>query len=104
MTGGLAITGEGEHVGQLALGFHLLELCLQPFCYLLTGGAGERRTVVLVETALAVDAVEGAHLTIGRHQVDAKRDAKSATVNGAEDGRRINNCTHIGRKITKKSE
>ena len=33
---------------------------------------------------------------------DAKRDTQSAAVNGAEDGRRINNCTHIGRKFTKK--
>jgi hypothetical protein len=57
--------------------------------------------MVFVEAALAIDAVEGADLTVGRHEVDAERNAQTATVNGAEDGRWIDNCTHNGCKGTK---
>ena len=41
MTGGLAVACEGQHIRQLTLGSHRLELCLQSLSYLLTGGAGE---------------------------------------------------------------
>ena len=45
--------------------------------------------MVFIEATLAIDAVEGADLTVGRQQVDAQRDAKAAAVNRAEDGRWI---------------
>lgn len=45
--------------------------------------------MILVETAFAVDAVECAHLSIGRHEVDTQRDAEAAAMYGAENGRRI---------------
>ena len=56
--------------------------------------------MVFIEATLAIDAVEGADLTVGRQQVDAQRDAKAAAVNRTEDGRWIDNCTHNGCKVT----
>jgi hypothetical protein len=56
--------------------------------------------VRLVETALAIDTVETAHLTIGWQEIDAERNAQTTTVNWPEYGRWINNCTHNGCKIT----
>ena len=41
MTGGLAIAGKGEDIGQLTAGYHLLELGFELQGYLLTGGEGE---------------------------------------------------------------
>ena len=66
-----AIAGEGQHVWQLSVSLHLLELLFQLFSHCLPVGHGQGRTVVVVESALAVDAVEAAHLTVGRQQVDA---------------------------------
>jgi hypothetical protein len=56
--------------------------------------------VITIETTLAIDTVEGAYLAVGRQQVDAKRNAQSAAVYRAENGRWIDNCTHNGCKIT----
>ena len=41
VTGRLAIAGKGEHIGQLAGGYHLLEFGFELLGYLLTGGEGE---------------------------------------------------------------
>ena len=100
MTGGLAITGKGEHIGQLSISRHLLELGLELGGHLLSGGHGEGGAMVFVETTLAVDTVETAYLAVSRQQVDAKRDAQAAAVNGTENGRWIDNCTHNGCKGT----
>ena len=86
MTCRLAIAGKGEHVGHTALGLHLLQALLQGFGHFLSCGHRLLRTVRLVEAALAVDAVEGAHLAIGWQQVDAKRQAETAAMHRAEDG------------------
>ena len=56
--------------------------------------------MVFIETTLAIDAVERTDLAVGWQQVDAQRDAETAAVDGAEDRRWIDNCTHNGRKIT----
>jgi hypothetical protein len=56
--------------------------------------------MVFVEAALTIDAIERADLAVGRHEVDAEGNAQTATVNGAEDGRWIDNCTHNGCKGT----
>ena len=72
MAGGLSIAGKGQHVRQLPLGCHLLQLGLELEGYLLAGRHGQGRAVVFVEAALAVDAVETAHLAVSRQQVDAK--------------------------------
>ena len=56
--------------------------------------------MVFVESALAIDAVEGADLTVGRHEVDAERNAQSAAVYRTEDGRWIDDSTHNGCKGT----
>lgn len=48
--------------------------------------------VVFIKSAFAVNAVERAHLAIFWHEVDAQRDAESAAVNRAEDGRRVDNA------------
>jgi len=100
MTGRFAVACKGEDIGQLTVGHHLLEFGFQFLRHLLTGGEGERRTVVFIETTLAIDAVERTDLAVGWQQVDAQRDAETAAVDGAEDRRWIDNCTHNGRKIT----
>ena len=92
MTGRLAIAGKGEHIWQLAFGLHLTQFGLQCLRHLRKGGHGLRGTMILVESALAVDAVERAHLAISRQQVDAEGDAEAAAVNRPEDGRRVNDC------------
>ena len=56
--------------------------------------------MVLIEAAFTIDAVEGAYLAVGRQQVDAEGNAQATAVNRAEDGRRIDNCTHNGCKGT----
>jgi hypothetical protein len=58
--------------------------------------------VVSIETAFAINAVESAYLTIGRKEVDAERNAETATVNRPENGGRIDNGAHIGCKDSKK--
>jgi len=45
--------------------------------------------MVGVEAAFAIDAVEGAHFPVGRHEVDAERYAQTAAVHRAEDWRWI---------------
>ena len=70
MTGGLTIASKGQHVRQLTFGSHLLQLLFQLGGHLFACGEGQGRTVVFVETALAVDAVERTHLAVGRQQVD----------------------------------
>ena len=47
--------------------------------------------MVGIEAAFTVDAVERAHLAIGRQQVDAQRNAQSATMYRPENGRWIDN-------------
>ena len=94
MTGGLTVARKGQYIRQLSISHHRLQLGLQFLGHLLTGGEGQRRTVVLVEATLTIDTVERAHLAVGRQQVDAQRDAQPAAMHGAEDGRRIDNCTH----------
>ena len=101
VAGRLAIAGKGEYVGQLLVGNHLLQLLFQLLSYQLARRSGKGRAVVAIETALAVDAVETAHLAVGRLQVDAKRDAEATTMDRPEDGRWINDCTHSGCKSTK---
>ena len=71
VAGRLAVAGEGQHVGQLALCLHGLQLLFQFQCHLFSCREGQRRTMVFIEAALAVDAVEAAHLAIGRQEVDA---------------------------------
>ena len=72
MTGRLTVAGKGQHIGQLSLGTHLLQLLLK-FCgHLLAGRHRQGGAMVLVEAALAVDTVEAAHLAVGRQQVDTE--------------------------------
>ena len=100
MTGGLAITGKGQHIWQLTVGHHLLQLGLELLNHLLACWHGQGGAMVLVETTLAINAVETAYLTVGWQQVDTERNAQSATVNRPKNGRWIDNCTHNGCKIT----
>jgi len=58
--------------------------------------------VVGIETAFAIDAVEGADLSVGRKEIDAETDAETAAMDGPEDGRRIDNRAHIACKSSEK--
>ena len=60
MGGRFAVTGKGQHVGQLAVGLHLEQCLFQFLSYLLTGRPWQGGDVIMVETAFTVDAVEGA--------------------------------------------
>ena len=92
--GGLAVSCEGDHIGELALGCHLAQLCLERVeslgsCVvrLVAGALG-------VEAVLAVDAVERADFAAGGHHVDTEREAKATTANGPKDGAGIQKRRH----------
>ena len=57
--------------------------------------------MVGIETTLAIDAVEGAYLPVGRQEVDAQRDAEATAVNRAEYRRWIDDGTHNERQSYK---
>ena len=73
--GGLAVAREGDRVGQDAFGLHALELGAKGFAHGFTRGHPQLGTVLAVEAAFAVDAVEAAELAVGGQQVDAERNA-----------------------------
>ena len=75
MTGGLAIACKCQYIRQLLLLDHCLQFLFQFLCHLLTGGEGERRTVVFVKATFTIDTVEGTYFAVGRQQVDAQRNA-----------------------------
>ena len=92
--GGLAVACEGDHIGELALGCHLAQLCLECIEYhgsrvirLVAGALG-------VEAVFAVNAVERADFAAGRHHVDAERETKATAANGSKDGAGIQKCRH----------
>ena len=97
---GFTVAGKGEYVGVGAICFHVLQFGFEgsgyffPCRHLLLG------TVVSIETAFAIDAVEGADLSVGRKEIDAETDAETAAMDGPEDGRRIDNRAHIACKIS----
>lgn len=91
---GLAVACEGDHIGELALGCHLAQLCLERVEYhgscvvrLMTGALG-------VEAVFAVNAVERADFAAGRHHVDAERETKATAANGPKDGAGIQKRRH----------
>lgn len=84
--GGLAVAGKRDYIGELALGCHLAQLCLERVEYhgscvirLMAGALG-------VEAVFAVNAVERADFAAGRHHVDAERETKATAANGPKDG------------------
>ena len=84
--GGLAVACEGDHIGELALGCHLAQLCLERVEYhgscvvrLMAGALG-------VEAVLAVDAVKRTDLARCRHHVDTERKAQTAAAHRSKDG------------------
>ena len=92
--GGLAVACEGDHIGELAFGCHLAQLCLERVEYhgscvvrLMAGALG-------VEAVFAVNAVERADFAAGRHHVDAERETKATAANGPKDGAGIQKRRH----------
>ena len=71
VAGGLAVAGKGQHVGQLAIGYHLFQFDFEFGSHFFSSRQGQGGTVVFVETTFAIDAVEGTDLAVGRQQVDA---------------------------------
>ena len=72
MTGRFTVACKGEYIRQLTLCRHALQGLLQLGSHLFTCRTGQGRAMVGIEATLAIDAVEAAHLTVGRHEVDAK--------------------------------
>ena len=58
--------------------------------------------MVGIETAFAIDAVEGAYLTVGRKEIDAERNAEATAVDGPENGRWVDDRAHNGCKSSAK--
>lgn len=92
--GGLAVACEGYHIGELALGCHLAQLCLERVEYhgscvvrLMAGALG-------VEAVFAVNTVERADFAARRHHVDAERETKATAANGPKDGAGIQKRRH----------
>ena len=85
VTGGLTIAGKGEDIGQLTVGYHLLQFGFKLLRDFFPGGEGERRTVVFIETTFAIDTVERTDLAVGWQQVNAQRDAEAAAMDRTED-------------------
>ena len=92
--GGLAVAGKRDHIGELALGCHLAQLCLERVEY--HGGCVVRLMAgtLGVEAVFAVNAVERADFAAGRHHVDAERETKATAANGPKDGAGIQKRRH----------
>jgi hypothetical protein len=58
--------------------------------------------MVLVKATLTIDTIEGTNFTVGRQEIDAQREPQTTAMNRAENGRRIDNCTHNGGKGSEK--
>lgn len=89
---GFAVAGKSEYVGVWPVLLHEDQTCFEGGVHFFTGGQAMMGVVVLVVSALAVDAIEGAVLAVVGKQVDAQRYAETAAVDGAEDGGRIDYC------------
>lgn len=63
------VTGKSEDVRVYAFGMHLLEFLFQSFCHFLTCGTTLLWAEILIESTFTIDAVEGAYLSVGRHEV-----------------------------------
>ena len=81
---GLSVTGKGQHVGLGPIGLHSGKGGAQGVVDFLSGGSVMMRMVLAVTAALAVDAVKGAYLTVGGHQVNTQRYTQATAVNGSE--------------------
>ena len=68
----LSIAGESQHVRVYFLPQHLFQLRFQRLGNDFTGGMRGLRLMVIVEAAFTVNAVEGAYLSVCRHQVDTQ--------------------------------
>ena len=82
----LAVSAESDDVQRCRLGLHLLQPRLEHLAHLGACGQARRTGALGVVPGLAVQAVEGAHLTVVRHQVDAERHAEAAAVYRPEYG------------------
>ena len=92
--GGLAVACESDYIGELALGCHLAQLCLE--CIEHHGSCVIRFVAgaLGIETVFAVYAVERADFAAGRHHVDAERETKATAANGPKDGAGIQKRRH----------
>ena len=94
MGGRLPITGKGQHIGLGTILLHIFQTSFERIPNLLTGRELLMRTMVAIETTLAIDAIECTELAIGRQKIDAQRNAQTTTMHRAEYRRRIDNCCH----------
>ena len=82
--GGFTIASESDDIDITAFSHFFLEFCLEFLHHRIS--IGEMSSLmVLVPSALAVDAVEGAYLGILGQKVHAKADTQSATMDRTDD-------------------
>ena len=91
----LTVPSEGQHIWHDALLPQFLKLLLQAIDHLVGSRQRVLRAPLLVEAALAIDAVEAAHLPALGQEVDAQRDAQPAAVYRPEHRRIIDYGTHF---------
>ena len=81
---GLSVAGERYHVERLPFRLHVGEPGLEVGLHLFGRGESGLARPLGVVARLAVDAVERAHLAVGREQVHSQRHPEAAAAHGAE--------------------
>lgn len=72
MSRGFTISGKGQHVRSGTIFAHVYKAQFQGLTHFFTGRKFPHRPMVAVESALTIQAIEGAHLAIAWQQVDTK--------------------------------
>ena len=92
--GWLAVSGEGQYVGHYAFCLQFLEFAFKAIDHLVGRWQRILSPTFTVQAALAIDAVETAHFSTLRQQIDAERDAQPTAVDGSENRGIIDDCAH----------
>jgi len=90
MCGRLSVSCKSQYIRDGSVFLHILQTGFQCGTHFLSCGERLLGTMVGIKPALAINAVESAHLTVFRQQIDSQRYSQTAGMNGTEYGRRIN--------------
>lgn len=99
--GRLSVPGKGQDVWNNPILLKFNEFAFQSPDHFFDGGQRVLCAAFFVQAAFAIDAVEAAHFTTFRQEIDAERNAQSTAVNGAENGGIVDDCAHNLCKGTK---
>ena len=82
---GFSVSSKGDDVGASAFLLHRLQFLLENFGNFFASGDAQFGLGVTIETAFAINAIEGAEFSIGRQEINAKRNSQSSTMHRAEN-------------------